>query len=322
MPTRNFCVLSIAFGLVYMCSAAPAVEEPVFSRHCRNKVYKGNIVVKECVERFKTRQRPPLYGLQTHKEVNDFLALDAMSRPKWRRPEVYEPNERRVIKTVPSSTTKVPKNDRTYPEEAENPFIYLFSKSGGTPPPYLPNRGDFIPTTVNPPVLIPVVTKPTSTPDLSWFYPISTTTLPTTSTTPKATTVPTTTPTSNDEENYDDDDYKEEEVSTPKATTTTTTSKYDENYDDDYDYKELEVPTTIATTSTTKKLVVEEDDYEEVANKNLTTPTPTSSVEILEDPAYDDGDEDEEEEETNEKTTIKPTTPSEEEGDYYDQDEK
>lgn len=215
MLTRHFyfCFAILLLFVVYFCNCAPVNNEvPVYSLHCRNITRRGRVVGKECVERFRTRIRPPAFGLDTHAEINRFLALDALSSHNSQQGQGWNQGwgQGRAEQTTP------------YPTTTENfDYTYLFSRSGAPTPPYLTQRAITTSTTQQNKI-IPVSLITTSTTSTS------------TTTTTTTTEAPTTTP---EEEVYDDKESEEiitEEIptTTTLSTTTTTTTTQVTNSDE------------------------------------------------------------------------------------------
>lgn len=183
-------IFAISFALPF------PKEEPIYSRHCnhiRNR--RGRIVGIECFERFKTHRMPPPIGLNTHNDLNKFLAMNLINNNNNHggggREEFEEATivNRDTITTEKSRPTISPN-----PVENENPdYTYLW------PTPSTPFGKPSVTSTPSTTTTSEKPSLTSTTTQSSWFGWLSP---PTTSTTTTTTTteVPSTTTTEKEPE--------------------------------------------------------------------------------------------------------------------------
>lgn len=251
----------IYLGLLSLIVAGAPLEEPVYSRHCRNlKNKRGKVVGVECLERFKTRRRPPGHGLQSHKAINEFLALDLMNQ-KQQTPHNSTTYPREISVEV-ATTTRTRPTISANPIHNTNPdYTYLWPTPTIVKKPSSTSTNDeseiLEPTTTPTPL---TTTEPSTSTrgffDFGFFGPKSTTT--------EATRLTTSQPSTTTE-------VEEDEIEVLTASTTTAlpfgSSKeiLEKNYDSEYEEEDEEEATT------PKDYEEEEDEEEDVETETEKT---------------------------------------------------
>lgn len=116
MPLR-FTVLTVATVLIATVLVSSQPLESDYRKYLRTRPPQapGEVHVEEVLEVFRTRDRPPAYGVYSA-GVNAFLANSALQRSKVTRPLTT----RSVASTTTSTTTTVRPVRTTYPTPSRN----------------------------------------------------------------------------------------------------------------------------------------------------------------------------------------------------------
>lgn len=128
--TQKFAVFYISIVVLVATTAIPvAAEKSIYWKYLRTRPphAPGEVHVEEVLEVFRTRERPPSYGVY-NAQINPFLANSAWRKLSTSRPLVTS----RTTSTTTTSTTALPEPDTrsTYPTPTRdhvNPdYTFLF----------------------------------------------------------------------------------------------------------------------------------------------------------------------------------------------------